>query len=162
MDTRSYSKPLKKMAGVPHCILYFWGVGNQAEYKKNELRLQHSTKKWRAFRPVCYTFLGVGNPAEYRHNNKNLLSKRKTMAGVPPCILSFWGVGNPAEYRKQKQNSGSKIQNTKKWRAFPAGLRALKTARISWSRTTTKNDERWNRIDPRHGGGSALCAFRIN
>jgi hypothetical protein len=25
-------------------------------------------KKWRAFRPVCYTFWGVRNPAEYREN----------------------------------------------------------------------------------------------
>ena len=33
---------------------------------------------------------------------------------------------------------------------------------ISGSRKTKKNAARWNRIDPRHGGGSALCALRYN
>ena len=38
-------------------------------------------KKWRAFRPVCYTFWGVRNPAEYRKNKCGSKIENNKMRG---------------------------------------------------------------------------------
>ncbi len=42
-------------------------------------KLKH--KKWRAFRPVCYTFWGVRNQAEYRKNKCGSKIKNNKMRG---------------------------------------------------------------------------------
>ncbi len=53
--------------------------------------LKSKNKKWRAFRPVCYTFWGVRNPAEYRENKCGSKIKNNKMAGRPAVYFIFVG-----------------------------------------------------------------------
>ena len=50
------------------------GLGIQAEYRQTNMAPEYN-KKWRAFRPLLYTFGGVGNHAEYIKKNSGSNSR---------------------------------------------------------------------------------------
>ncbi len=84
------------MRSAVHFILL--GVGIQAEYRQTNMAPEYN-KKWRAFRPLLYTFGGVGNRAEYIKQKLRLQQPgipasyrcAKFPAGIPAGIPQLIG-----------------------------------------------------------------------